>query len=91
MAVSGGARIDVLIADRDNMAGQLMASALKRCRNQFDVVGVASDSGQAIEKLSTLKPHVALVSPELEDGAQSGRLPQRHPRDSRTRSIDAML
>ena len=65
-------RIDVLIADRDNMAGQLMASALRRCRNQFDVVAVATDSGEAIEKLDTLKPHVALVSPELEDGSQSG-------------------
>jgi len=65
-------RIDVLIADRDNMAGQLMASALRRCRNQFDVVAVATGSGEAIEKLETLKPHVALVSPELEDGSQSG-------------------
>jgi hypothetical protein len=37
-------RIDVLIADRDHMAGQLMASALRRCRNQFDVVVVATDS-----------------------------------------------
>lgn len=85
MGGSEGMRIDVLIADRDNMAGQLMASALKRCRNRFDVVGVASDSGQAIEKLNALRPHVVLVSPELEDGAESGftvlrTLRQSHPK-----------
>jgi DNA-binding NarL/FixJ family response regulator len=65
-------RIDVLIADRDHMAGQLMASALRRCRNQFDVVVVATDSEEAIGSLNTHKPHVALVSPDLEDGAQTG-------------------
>ncbi len=82
MVVSEGTRIDVLIADRDNMAGQLMASALKRCRNQFDVVGVATNSGQALEKVSTLKPHVALVNPELEDGSQSGFTVLRTLRES---------
>ncbi|MGC1903228.1 MAG: hypothetical protein WA715_05365 [Candidatus Acidiferrum sp.] len=65
-------RIDVLIADRDHMAGQLMASALKGCRNQFDVVVVATNSEAAIENLEIHKPHVALVSPELADGSQTG-------------------
>ncbi len=65
-------RIDVLIADRDRMAGQLMASALKRCRNQFDVVSVATSSEDAIDCLAAHKPHVALVSPELADGSQTG-------------------
>jgi two-component system nitrate/nitrite response regulator NarL len=65
-------RIDVLIADRDRMAGQLMASALRRCRNHFDVVAVATNSDEAIGGLSVYKPHVALVSPDLEDGAQTG-------------------
>ena len=64
--------IDVLIADRDHMAGQLMASALRRCRNQFDVVVVATNSDEAIGSLDIHKPHVALVSPDLEDGSQTG-------------------
>src|SRR3984893_1141227 len=54
------------------MAGQLMASALRRCRNHFDVVAVATNSDEAIGGLSIYKPHVALVSPDLEDGSQSG-------------------
>jgi two-component system nitrate/nitrite response regulator NarL len=82
VSVSAGMRIDVLIADRDYMAGQLMASALKRCRNQFDVVAVATDSGEAIEKVDAHKPHVALVSPELKDGAQSGFAVLRTLRES---------
>lgn len=47
-----GTRIDVLIADRDHMAGQLMATALRRCRNQFDVVVVTTNSGEAIGSLN---------------------------------------
>jgi two-component system, NarL family, nitrate/nitrite response regulator NarL len=68
----GSARIDILIADRDNMGGHLMASALKRCRNHFDVVGVTTNSSEAIEKLELHRPDVVLVSPELEDGSESG-------------------
>jgi hypothetical protein len=67
-----GTRIDVLIADRDHMAGQLMATALRPCRSQFDVVVVTTNSGEAIGSLNIYKPHVALVSPDLEDGSQSG-------------------
>jgi two-component system, NarL family, nitrate/nitrite response regulator NarL len=54
------------------MGCQLMAGALRRCRNYFDVVAVASSSPDAISKLETYKPHVALVSPELQDGPQTG-------------------
>jgi DNA-binding NarL/FixJ family response regulator len=72
LAASTSTRIDVLIADRDPMAGQLMASALRRCRNQFDVVAVSSNSDDAIGRLDAYKPHVALVSPDLEDGSQTG-------------------
>src|ERR1035438_8728674 len=81
---SAGMRIEILIADRDNMAGQLMAGALKRCRNLFEVVGVATTSADAISQVETQKPNIALVSPELLDGAQSGfkvlqTLKEAHP------------
>jgi len=65
-------RIDIVIADRDNMGGQLMASALKRCRKQFDVVAVTTNSADAIGELNSHKPNVVLVSPELEDGSDAG-------------------
>jgi two-component system, NarL family, nitrate/nitrite response regulator NarL len=65
-------KIRVLIADGDNISSQLMASALRRCRNHFDVVAVASSSPDAIRDLDILKPHVAVVSTELRDGPQTG-------------------
>jgi DNA-binding NarL/FixJ family response regulator len=65
-------KIRVLIADADNIGSQLMASALRRCRNYFDVVAVASSSPEAIRDLDILKPHVAVVSAELRDGPQTG-------------------
>ena len=38
-----------------------MASALRRCRNQFDVVAVSSNSDDAIGRLDTYKPHVDVL------------------------------
>jgi two-component system nitrate/nitrite response regulator NarL len=70
--VSSRERISVLIADGDNMGCQLMAGALRRCRNYFDVVAVASNSPDAISKLEAYEPQVAVVSPDLQDGPQTG-------------------
>ena len=70
--VSSRERISVLIADGDNMGCQLMAGALRRCRNHFDVVAVASSSPDAISKLEMYKPQLAVVSPDLQDGPQTG-------------------
>ena len=65
-------KIRVLIADADKMSGELMASALRRCRNTFEVVAVASNSHEAIHKIETHRPNVAVVSAELQDGPQTG-------------------
>jgi two-component system, NarL family, nitrate/nitrite response regulator NarL len=84
-------RIDILIVDRDNMAGHLMASALRRCRNRFDVVGVSTSSADAIEKIEARKPHIALVSPELADGAQSGLKVLQTLRDSHQQTAGIVM
>jgi DNA-binding NarL/FixJ family response regulator len=70
--MNSSGRINIVIADRDNMGGQLMASALKRCRKQFDIVAVTTNSADAIGELNSHKPDVVLVSPELEDGTDAG-------------------
>src|ERR1700754_5038282 len=77
-------KIRVLIANSDVMGSQLMASALKRCRSQFEVVGLASTATEAISQLQTQNPNVALVSPELQDGPLTGfkvlhELRESHP------------
>jgi DNA-binding NarL/FixJ family response regulator len=78
-------RVRVLIADADHMGSQLMASALGRCRNDFEVVGIASSPQEAVRKIEATKPHVAVLSTGLRDGEQTGlgvleRLRDHHPR-----------
>jgi DNA-binding NarL/FixJ family response regulator len=53
------------------MGSQLMASALKRYRSQFEVVGLAGKTTEAINQLQTQNPNVAVVSPELQDGMKN--------------------
>lgn len=65
-------RIHVLVADADPMGSQLIAGALKRCRNQFDIVAMSSNSSDAILKLNEHKPDVAVISAELQDGPLMG-------------------
>ncbi len=91
VAVSSRERISVLIADADNMRCQLMAGALRRCRKYFDVVAVASSSPEAICKLETYNPHVAVVSPELQDGPQTGFKVMQELRSSHPNTAGVML
>lgn len=84
-------RIRVLIADADNMGSQLMASALKRSRNYFDVVALASSSYEAIRELDAHEPHVAVVSPELQDGPETGFKVLQKLRESYPRTAGIML
>jgi len=84
-------RIRVVVVDADNIGTQLMASALKRCRNYFDVVALANNSAEAINKLKQHEPNVALVSPELQDGPKSGLKVLQKLRDSRLRTAPVVL
>jgi DNA-binding NarL/FixJ family response regulator len=84
-------RIRVLIANSDVMGSQLMASALKRCRSQFEVVGLASTATEAISQLQTQNPNVALVSPELQDGPLTGFKVLHELRESHPQTAAIML
>jgi two-component system, NarL family, nitrate/nitrite response regulator NarL len=65
-------RIVVLTVNANNMGGGLLSNALKRCRNRFDIVTFVGSSDQISSQLGKHKPHVALISAELQDGAQAG-------------------
>jgi DNA-binding NarL/FixJ family response regulator len=84
-------RIRVLIADADSMGAQLMASALKRCRDQFEVVGLTSTAHEAIHQMSARKPHVAILGMELEDGPRTGLAVLEKLRESPARVAGIML
>jgi two-component system nitrate/nitrite response regulator NarL len=71
-AHSPNGRIRVLVAEATQMAGQLIAGALQRCRHQFDVVAFPCTASDAIRELEECRPHVALISMHLQDGPMSG-------------------
>ena len=84
-------RIRVLVADADEIGSQLMASALKRCRNYFDVVAWADNSTEAINKLNQHVPNVVLLSAELRDGPETGFRVLKNLRNSHPQTAAVVL
>lgn len=64
--------VRVFVADSTLMSSQLIAGALKRCRNKFDVCALTSNSTEAFRELEMYRPDVAVISAELQDGCFSG-------------------
>lgn len=64
--------VQVLVADANRMEVQLLASALKRCRHHFAIVGHAVDSNQVRNLLQEHPADIVLIGANLQDGAQSG-------------------
>lgn len=64
--------ISVLIVTPDNMTGELLRSAFARGRKEFAVETLTGSSQKVIGQLGTRKPHVALITEELQDGPQAG-------------------
>ena len=85
------AGIRVVFVDADSMGCQLMASALKRCRDRFEVLGLASSSEEAIHMLGAHKPHVVVLGIALEDGPRAGLLVLQKIRESHHRIAAVML
>jgi two-component system nitrate/nitrite response regulator NarL len=83
--------IRVLIVDADSMGSQLMASALKRCRDRFEVLGLASSSQEAIQMMGAHNPHVAVLGVELQDGPRSGLTVLQQMRESYPQTAGVML
>jgi len=71
-ASSSQERLSVLIVNGDNMGGELLASALKRGRHHYDVAALAGGSQEIARRLPKYKPHVTLISAELQDGPRAG-------------------
>ena len=77
-------RLSVLIVNGDNMGGELLATALRRGRNHFEVAALVGDSVEISRRLPKYKPQVALINAELRDGPRAGfeillRLREIHP------------
>jgi two-component system nitrate/nitrite response regulator NarL len=92
MAISLSAgKIRLLIVEANPMVGQLIAGALKRCRQYFDILASCSDSLEGIYKSRELVPEVALISVELRDGPLMGFKVLRELNASQVRTAAIML
>ena len=64
--------INVLLVAPDNMTAELLTNAFSRGRSNFAVTTLIGDSHTVSDGLLRCKPHVAVISEELEDGSQAG-------------------
>jgi DNA-binding NarL/FixJ family response regulator len=76
-------RISVLIVTADNMTGELLKNAFARGRKEFTVVTLTGSSHDIIGDLDAYKPHIALISEDLQDGPQAGIKVLQKIRDSK--------
>src|ERR1019366_8585151 len=85
-------KISILIAESNPMGGQLVAGALRRCRQYFDIVASCSNSLEGIRNLRELAPEVALISVDMQDGPLMGFrvLQELHASQARTAAIMLM-
>jgi two-component system nitrate/nitrite response regulator NarL len=61
----------ILVAERSSLQCELLARALCAER-EFEIVGTASDSTEALRLLYEYEPRIAIVSIDLEDGPSAG-------------------
>jgi len=61
----------ILVAERSSMQCELMARALGT-DHEFQIVGTASDSKEALRLAHQSEPGIAIVSADLEDGPSAG-------------------
>jgi two-component system nitrate/nitrite response regulator NarL len=89
LASSAARRLRVFVGDAKRMNSQLIASALQRCRGNFDVHAFSGTSSDALCQLQNYKPHVALISAELGDGTFTGFkvLQQLHALEPKTAAV----
>ena len=83
--------VTILIAEESFLGADLLATALKRCQNYFDVVAQVSSLPEATKSLAERKPQVALVSVSLHDGQTSGYKLISHAREHFPRTSTVAL
>jgi len=90
-ALSRPGRVRVLIADSNVMNGQLVAGALRRYRNVFEVIGCTTSSTDTLRLLRKSPCDVAVISTELQDGPLTGFKVLHHIRASGLKTAAVMM
>jgi two-component system nitrate/nitrite response regulator NarL len=88
IAQHAGVTERIIIAERSSMQCELLARAL-RAEHEFEIVGTASNSRDALCLIHRFEPGVAVVSSDLHDGPGIGLevIAQVRARNWRTRTI----
>ena len=84
-------RIRVVVAESSHMASQLIDGAFQKHRQKFDVHAISGGSTEIHRELERKKPHVAVLSSDLQDGPLSGFKVLHRLRDSNSRICTVML
>jgi two-component system nitrate/nitrite response regulator NarL len=88
IAQHAGVAERIIVAERSSMQSELLARAL-RAEHEFEIVGTASNSRDALRLLHQFEPGVAAVSADLHDGPGTGLevIAQVRARNWRTRIV----
>ena len=81
--------ITVLVSESTRLGCQLLADALQRSDQHFSVTASAVTSKEVLKAIAEQRPHVALISANLEDGPLTGLavLRRLHSSSPQTRPI----
>ena len=88
---SRSGRIRVFVAEANQMASQLMETALLRHRQKFEVQTITSGSSETFRELEKNEPHVAVISAELQDGSLAGFRVLQQLRSSKSNTAAIVL
>jgi len=83
--------VSILIVEGNFLGAELLSSALKRCQNNFDVVGQATSFADATRKLQELRPRVTVTGMRLQEGQTSGYKLISHIREHWPRTLTVAL
>jgi DNA-binding NarL/FixJ family response regulator len=72
LSESSNGRVSVLIADADIMSAHLLAGELARGKQDINVVGFSTVSGDAILEVERYHPDIVLINAHLQDGRMTG-------------------
>jgi DNA-binding NarL/FixJ family response regulator len=90
-ALCSPGRIRVVVAESSRMASQLLEGAFQKHRQKFDVHTFSGGSVETLREIERKKPHVAIVSADLQDGPLMGFKVLHRLRDSNSGICTVML
>lgn len=84
-------RLRVCVADATRLDSELIAAALNRSRNRFDVRPLIGTASEVCAVIENTRPHVVIISAKLADGPLAGFKILHHFRASKLKTPTVIL